>query len=183
MSPMPDALQNSLSKLIQGPVEIVVDPSGADEVTLYSEGGAEITPERNTEVVETDIVGVFDLRSTGDGATFELTLPERSIEVLNVLFRDYRDGSAETNKYRAFGRSAGSSSRTNAKQFRIRPYQTRSAITDQVVLWLCAPEGNPVMRQSKTEPHAFTQTFRAFPDLTKADGDLIGRFYGPARSA
>ena len=178
---MPEALQNSLARYNQGPVSVVVDPAGTSEVELFVEGGVDIEFIRGQEAVEMDAVGQYDIRSTGDGATFELNLPEESVDVLNVLFPDGLDGSASATTYRGFGRAAGRSARSNALAFRFRPWQTRTSDTEQVELWLCVPDGNLTKSMKKDGKYQYTQTFRALPDVTKADGDLIGRVYAPSR--
>ncbi len=174
-------LKQSLAKMLQGPMSVVIDPD-SDNVALFANGGVAPNIVRGFEEVEVDEIGIYDLRTSGDAAEIELNLPETSIDVLNVLFPEGRDGSTESPPYQGFGRAAGYSMRALAKQIRIRPWQTRTSSAVQLVLWLCVPTGDLGTTLNKSEPHTFTQTFRALPDLDRADGDLIGRFYAPARS-
>ncbi len=178
---MPQTLQQALAGYQQGPVSCVVDPDGA-AFELYLAGGVEITLTAQTEEVETDILGVYDLRTTGFGATFELNVPEQHSDVVKVLFPDGADATSGTPSYFGIGKSAGQSLRALAKTFRFRPWQTRTSDADEIVLWKCVPAGDATWRRSKTEPHAITRTFRALPDPTKPDGSLIGRIRLPARS-
>ena len=112
---LPTAVQNSLEKLRQGPVEIVFDPDG-DAVSLFARGGVDVAFLRGREEAELDLLGVHDLYTTGDGAEFELALPERSLDVLGCLFPEGVSGTASGATYRGFGSTAGQSVRANALQ-------------------------------------------------------------------
>lgn len=174
----PSEAKAALEKLKQGPVAVeVVD----DGVELFVNGGINLNFIRGQEAAEVDLVGVYDLFSTGDAATFELNLPETSHNALKVLMMDQTIKDTAT-KYVGFGQAAGKSLRTVAKTFRIRPWATRTASTLQIELWKCVPEGDAQKSMSKSEPWAFTQPFRCLPDLTRANGELIGRLTLPERS-
>jgi len=175
---MDATMQASLALLAQGPIQMVVDPDGADEVELFVKDGIDLTLTAGQEDAEVDLVGRYDLFTSGDGAEFEVGLPENSLNVVNVLFPDGLDGTT----YRGFGRAAGLSMRDYAKAIRIRPWQTRTLATNQVDLWLCVPAGDGGWKASKSEPHTFTRKFVALPDLSQTDGMLIGKLTFAERS-
>lgn len=177
---LPAAARLALAKLKQGPVSVVIDPSG-DNREVFVRDGVDLTWMRGQENAEVDLVGVYDIFTAGDAAIFELNLPERSQTIMNVLFADMTSGTHNSYTYWGFGKTAGLSLRTNAKQFRFRPWQTRADDSEEITLWLCVPEGDATLSQKNTEPHTWTQSFRALPDLTKADGVLIGRIKTPSR--
>lgn len=174
---MPTAAQQALALLKQGPVAMVIDPDSAN-VEVFVRGGVDLSFVRGQAAAEVDLIGEYDLYTTGDQATFEATVPEISNNAIAVLFPDGADGTT----YRGFGRAAGLSLRTIAKLIRFRPWQTRTAATLQVELWKCVPEGDGQVTQQKDASWAITQSYRALPDLTKTDGQLIGKLTFPARS-
>ncbi len=167
----------ALAKINQGPVAVMVDPDGTP-VELFVRDGVDLTFGRGLEAVETDVVGVYDLRSTGDTVKLTLNIEEQDIDVVNVLFPDGGNGTT----YRGFGRSAGQSQRTLAKKIRIRPWQTRTATTIQIELWKCVPSGDTGLAMKKTAPDRYSGEFQALPDLDQADGSLLGKITLPARS-
>jgi len=179
---MDSALQDSLERLRQGPVEIMFDAGGDDEVAIFVREGLELNLIRAMAEAPTDIVGVVDLFTEEQHGEFELSIPESSMDVLAVLFPETLDGSGYSIPYRGFGRAAGYSMRSSALSLRIRPWQTRNVNTTSIELWKVVPSGDATQSLSKTDPHTFTQPFRALPDYTKEDGELIGRIYLPARS-
>lgn len=179
---VPAALQNSLELLYQGPVSVVFDPSGGDEVELFTRGGLDLTFIRGLEAAEIDVLGTYDLYSSGDAVEFTLTMPERSVNVVGRLFPDGVDASAYASPYIGFGRTAGQSMRSNAKKVRIRPWRTRTSDDEQIELWVVVPNGDATLSQQVTEPHSWSQPFRALPDPTKGDGEMIGHIYTKARS-
>lgn len=180
---LPIAARQALAKLKQGPVQVMVDPGGADEAELFVRDGVDLTFLQSYEAAEVDVVGTYDLYSSEDSAEFEVRCPETSQEVLNVIFQGHTEGGTYGGyTYHGFGRTAGQSQRDNAKKFRFRPWQTRDSNQNQVDLWLCAPSGNATASQKKAEPHTWVQPFRAFPDLTKSDGCLIGRIFADTRA-
>ena len=175
----PTSAKQALEKLKQGPVQVMVDPGGADEVEVFVRGGVSVNFVRGQEAAESDLVGTYDLYTTGDGATLELNLEEDSLNVLKVVFMDQVTNGTT---YVGFGRSAGQSMRTHAKKIRVRPWHTRTQSSLQLELWLCVSEGDAVKAMTPTEPWRYTQTFRALPDLTQVDGELIGRLTAPIRA-
>ena len=183
MAGLPAQLQEAIAKLKQGPVQVEFsDDDGVTWVPVYPQDSVDITFARGIEPAEVDIVGQVDSFTTGDGATFELGLPERSLEVLNVIYPDLTSGTdADGNTYRAFGRSAGLTLSDNACQVRMRPFQTRSSGTNEVKFWKVVPDGDASLAQGKSSPHLFTQSFRALPDYTREDGDMVCRINAAAR--
>jgi hypothetical protein len=179
---LPAAAVSALNKLKQGPVQVLSDPGGADEVELFVRDGVDLTFLRGQAEAAVDILGVYDIFTTGDHAEFEIRAPERSLSILKVVYQDVTSGLHGALAYFGFGKSAGTSLRATAKEFRFRPWQSRATETDSVVLWLCVPTGDAKLAQGTTDPHMWSQTFRALPDVTKADGQLIGRIYAEARS-
>lgn len=174
-------LQSALALLKQGPVVLIVDPDGTP-IRFYTTEGIDVSFVRDFQEAAVDVVGVYDLYTGGDSVTFGVTLPESSMEVLDQLWPDCVDGTDGSDTYRGFGKSAGVSQRTNAKEMQIRPYQTYEDESNQIVLWKVIPSGDVTVSQKKTEPHTFRIEFRALPDPTQADGEMIGRFYAAARS-
>jgi len=174
---MPAAAQAALALLKQGPVQMVINPASAN-VELFVRGGIDLNFVRGQAAAEVDLVGEYDLFTTGDQGTFEVTIPEISNDAIGVLFPDGADGTT----YRGFGRAAGLSLRSIAKDVRFRPWQSRTAATLQVEMWKCVPEGDGVLTQQRDDSWAITQSFRCLPDLTKTDGQLIGKLTFPARS-
>jgi hypothetical protein len=154
-------------------------------VLLFVSGGLDLNLSRGLEEARADVVGLYDMYTSGDGARFTLILPEMSLEVLNVVFPEGASGTYLTKTYRGFGRSAGYSLRENAKRMRLRPWDMRDD-TDpadiQVDLWLVAPVGDAMLHQKVTEPWTYEQEFIALPDLSRADGELIGNLYAQARA-
>jgi len=177
---LPATLQSALAKIKQGPVQVMVDPDST-AIEIFVQDGVDLGFMRGLEEVETDILGVYDLRTTGDSAEFEIRSPERSQECMNVVFQGALTGTSGGYSYHGFGRTAGTSLRGNAKRFRFRPWQTRASQQNQVDLWLCAPKGDAALSQKKSEPHTWVQTYQGLPDPTKADGNLIGRIYSASR--
>lgn len=176
---MDATLQAHLAAMTQGPVAVVFDPDEVGEIEVFVEGGLDISFIRGQEEQQTDILGLYDLYSSGDGAEFEGVFPESSIDVVNVVFAD-QPVSAPT--YRGFGSSAGRSARATAVGVRIRPWQTKDSDLHQIEFWVVVPSGDAASRNSKTEAHAFTQGFKALPDASQEDGLLIGKLTYPARS-
>ncbi len=174
---MDSNIQAALGRLRQGPVQMVIDPDG-DNVEAYLQEGLEVTFGENVEEAETDILGVYDLFTSGSSLTFSANLDEQSSNVVNVLFVAGLQGSG----YRGFGRSAGVSMRTHAKHIRFRPWQTRAAATNQLDIWKAVPEGDISETKTKVSPWRFASTWRGLPDATKADGELLARITVPARS-
>jgi len=175
---MPTSAQQALAKLRQGPVHISVDPDG-DDVELYLRDGLDLTYLRGIEEASVDLVGVYSLFSSGDGAEFEVNVPEMSVNALAVI---YADCVTDSTSYVGLGRTAGNDLRDIAKAWRIRPWQTRTVSTTQVELWKVVPSGDGSLTMGVTDPWQFTQSFRALPDLSKADGQLIGKISVPIRA-
>ena len=174
----PSVAKQALEKLKQGPVQVVFDPGSANEVEVFVKGGFTLNVERNLAAAETDLVGVYDMFSQGETATFELKMDETSHNVAKVVFLD----QVQAASYVGIGQAAGISSRGVALDVRIRPWQTRMAATLQVELWLAVPDGNAAKSMTPGEPWSFTQSFKCLPDLSKANGELIGKITFPARS-
>lgn len=181
--PLSDNVQQSLERLYQGPVQVTFDPEGTP-VSVFSKGGLDLTFLRGLAEATVDILGVYDLYTTGDGVTFDLAMPERSKDVVEHIFPEGTDGIdvATSATYRGFGKTAGQSQRANAQRMRIRPWQQRDSDTEQILLWVVVPGGDATLGQQVTDPHLWTQPFRALPDPTQADGQLVGRIYTAARS-
>jgi len=174
-------LINALERLKMEPVSFVIDPD-SDNVELFLEDGVDLSVLRPTEAAETDVIGVYDVFTQGDSAEFEITVPEDSKDVIDVLFPEGVAGTDDAATYRGFGRAAGHSMRGDALKVQIRPYSTRTSTANQVVLWLCAPVGDATLAKRKSGPHTYNMRWQAFPDLDYADGHLLGRIYAPARS-
>jgi hypothetical protein len=155
----------------------MIDPGGGSEVELFLRDGVDLTFVQGLEMAEVDVLGVYDVYTSGDAATFELKVPELSADILAVVFRDGLSGTG----YRGFGKTAGNSKRANAKQIRFRPWQTRDVATEQVIFWLCVTDGDTAFAMKKTDPWTFSVPMRALPDTTKADGELIAQIYAVAR--
>lgn len=177
----PAAAKQAFEKLRQGPVAVVFNPGIAGEVEVFVNGGVSPNFVRGQEAAEVDLLGTYDLFSMGDGATFELNLPEVSHNVAKVVFADQVIKDTAT-KYVGLGQAAGVSARASAKAVRIRPWQSRNDAALQLEFWKVVPEGDAQKSMTKGEPWAFTQTFRALPDLTKANGELIGKLTYPDRA-
>jgi len=176
---LPTAVAAALGKLKQGPVQGVFDPD-TQNIEVFVRGGIDLTFVRTQEEAAVDLIGVYDLFTAGEHAEFELALPEMSLNVLRVV---YADGLYDAdNTYMGFGQAAGISLRALAKPWRFRPWQTRDAATLQIELWKVIPIGDATLAQQVTDPWTFTQRFRALPDLTQADGMLIGKLTMPARA-
>lgn len=174
---LPDALQQSLALLKQGPVQVMIDPDGTP-VELFVKDGLDPEFMRGLEEAETDVVGVYDLFSGGDSAQFELRLQETSLNIVAVLFPDGLDGTT----YRGFGKTAGSGMRTYAKKIRVRPWQTRTSAAVQIEFWKCVPSSDTGLSMTKVDPHTWSCTFRALPDPTKIDGLLVAKITAASRS-
>lgn len=174
---MDSALVQSVARLYQQPVQVVVDPDGTP-VELFVRGGVPFTFGRGLAEQETDILGVYDLISTGDSVEFTLRTEEQSQNVLNVLMSDMRDDDP----YRGFGNTAGQSQRAHAQKIRIRPWQTRTSNANQIEIWKAVPSGDATLNTSPTDPWAWEQPFRGLPDLTQNDGTLLGRIKLDARA-
>jgi hypothetical protein len=174
------AAKQALEKLKQGPVQLMVDPGGADEVEVFVRGGVSVTFIRGQETVALDLIGTHDLVSTGDGAAAVLHVEEESVDVLKVVFMDQAFNAGSS--YQGFGKAAGESAREEAKAFRFRPWAERDSGDVQLDLWLCAPEGDAVKAMTPEAPWRYVQRFRALPDLTRANGELVGRITGVARA-
>ena len=173
--------QQALALLKQGPVQLVVDPDSTNK-EIFVKDGIDLSFIEGQANVETDLLGIYDVFTTGDGAELTIRTDELSADVLSVLFQGITAGTVGGSTYYPFGRAAGVSMRANAKHIRLRPWQTRTLTTVQVDLWKCVPTGNLAVSLKKTSPFNVTQTFRALPDVTKSDGNLIGRLYAPART-
>lgn len=173
----PTAAKQALEALRQGPVSVVFNPD-TSPVEVFVNSGLNMKFGRGQANAEVDMIGIYDKFTVGDEVTFELKLPETSKNIVDLLFADQLDGTT----YRGFGTAAGKSARTNAKPVRIRPWQTRDSATVQVDFWKVVPDGDTALDMTKADPHTFTQTFRALPDLTKSDGELLGKLTFPARA-
>lgn len=171
------AVQSHLAKFRQEPVQVVIDPDGT-AVEFYLENGIDMTFVAGMEEQRSDLVGVWDMVTGGDGVTFDATFPEVSEDVLDVIYAAGLSGTAQ----RGFGRAAGYSMRAMAKKWQIRPWHTKDSSALQVVLWKVVPAGDIVMRMRNGEPYAFTVPFRALPDATQTDGEMVARISAPARS-
>ena len=179
MANFPSAAKSALETMKAGPVSLVFDPDGASEVEIFVRNGISFTFARAQETIETDLVGVYDLYSAGDAVTFEIRTDEFSSEACAVLFMDQETHSSV---YQPFGQAAGESGRTSALAVRVRPWQTRTASTLQLELWIVIPEGDQVSAWATGEQWNNTQSFRALPDLAKSNGGLIGNLTVAARS-
>lgn len=173
------AIQNALAATIRGPV--VCDFDTADtNVRIIPNGGVTPNFEENVAEDERDLLGIYDLLTQGNGATVEMQVPEISLSTLGVIFPQ---GATDASSYRGFGWTAGKSMRDDAVNLRIRPYQTRDASTTQIEYWLVVPMGTPTFAMTKDATHFFTVQFRALPDATKPDGQLICKISAAARGA
>ena len=170
-------MKSALERLKQGPVHVEFDYDGTPVVLPMAEG-AEVTFSPGQEEAETDVVGVYDIYTTGDGLTVSMNIDEVSRTVVDRLFPQMASGTG----YRGFGVSAGVSMRGHATSLRIRPWQTRTSADEQLEVWQVVPEGDITFSMTKASPWRFTATFRALPDLTKADGELLARLTSKARS-
>jgi len=170
-------LQNALANLEQGAVWVTINPD-TDDVDITTQDGVDLNVIRNFSEQETDILGVYDIITTGDAAEFELTLQDSSLEVLDVLFPG---GETDGTTYVGIGQSAGQGMRQYAIEMQFRPYQSKDSDTDLVELWNCVPNGDPTRATQKDSPWNWSQPMRALPDPTKEDGNLIGRIYHPSR--
>jgi hypothetical protein len=175
-------LQNFVDKMNQGPVQFMLDPDGDDTGPheIFVNEGLDLTFMRPHAESPVDILGVYDMYTEGDSAEFEVTVPEMSLNVLNIIFPE--GVLAGDNSYRGFGRAAGHSMRQHALKSRFRPYSSKSSDTDQLILWKVIPTGDVTLTRTKSDPHAYAVTFRALPDPTQVDGELIGRIYASQRS-
>ena len=174
----PATAKSALERLKQGPVAVVFDPAVAGEVEVFVKGGVSVSVERNLAAAETDLLGVYDLFSQGETATFELTLDETSHNVAKIVFMD----QVQAASYVGIGQAAGISSRGIAKPVRIRPWQTRTVATLQLEFWLAVPDGNATKNMTASEPWSFAQGFKCLPDLSRANGELIGKLTFPVRA-
>jgi hypothetical protein len=176
------ALSQSLKQALEcfraGPLRLVVDPGGADEVELLLSDGLRPRYQRGREAVEVEGVGVVDVAATGDSALFELALDEVSLEACKVLFRDQAvDEQAAT---LGWGLTPGSSLIASARHFRFLPLQDASEV--QWDFWKVLPEGELVQELNDKEPWRTVQSFRAYPDLTQAEGERVALLAITARS-
>jgi len=171
------AAKQALEKLQQGPCYVTFDPDSTN-VEVVVRGGVTVNIERNLAAAETDLVGVYDLFSQGETATFELAMDETSHNIAKIVFLD----QVQAASYVGIGQTAGISMRSKAKKVLIRPWATRTASTLQLEFWLAVPDGNASKAMSPSEPWKFTQTFKCLPDLTKANGEHIGKLTFPVRS-
>lgn len=174
-------IKMALDKIQQGPTVVEVDPDG-DNVPLFLRDGIDIEFVSNFQEVSVDVVGVCDIFTGGDGATFELAIPEESLTVANVL---WPEGDTDGTSYRGFGRLAGRSMRDNdAAKFLMRTEADwrEGNSTPQLELWQCVPSDNATWSRAIDSSYMFTRQFRALPDLTKSDGQLIGKLSVTIRS-
>lgn len=178
MATLPAALTSALAKLKQGPVQCMIDPGGADELEIFLRDGVDLTWVQGLAVAEVDQLGTYDVYTTGDSANFTLRIPELSLDCLEAIFRE----GVSSASYRGFGRTAGYSKRTDAKQIRFRPWQTRDVATEEVKFWKCVTNGDIAFALKKTDPWTFEVPFTALPDTTKADGELIAEIAAGSRS-
>lgn len=174
----PTAAKQAMERLLQGPVQLMLDPGGGSELELFVQEGLELNVIRGMELAETDLVGVYDIYTTGDSVEFATNLDEVSLNCVDVLFPEGLDGA----DYRGIGAAAGHSMRGDALAARIRPWQERDVSTTQIDLHLVVPFGDAGFAMSKPTPWRWTQTWKALPDLDQADGNLLGKITFPIRS-
>ena len=172
------AAKQALERLLQGPVQLMLDPGGGSELEVFVQEGLELNIIRGMEPVETDLVGVYDIYTTGDSVEFTTNLDEVSLDCVDVLFPEGGDGT----DYRGIGAAAGHSMRGDALAARIRPWQGRDVATTQIELNLVIPFGDAGLAMQKADPWRWTQTWKALPDLDQEDGNLLGKFTFPVRS-
>jgi len=176
---LPVTLQNALALIQAGPVEVMIDPAG-EALPIYVKDGVELAFAKGQFEVTHDIVGIYDIRTGGDGATFTLNVMEHSANLLGLLFGTHGLRNSGSGYY-GFGISAGKSLRADAKQIRIRPFQTRGVTTVQVIFWVCIPTGDLTFNEAADDAWQWSQEFRALPDVTQADGELIAQVYAGTR--
>ena len=174
---LPTYVQQGLARLRQGPVEVRFDPDGTP-VNVICNDGVDLSVGRGQEEAVVDVIGVYDLYTSGDSVTFSLNLPEWSHNALSLMFMDCEVGTA----YVGIGQTAGTSLRASAQKVEIRPYQGRAADTTLLTLWVVVPSGDGGLGMSSGEPWNLTQEFRALPDASKQDGQMIGQLAMPVRS-
>lgn len=172
------SLTQMVAKMRQGPVLVTFDPDDT-AVEVYVNDGLNVSVESNFEDAMVDAVGLYDKYTGGEGLTFELALPETTVDILQLIYAHSGYSGAT---YVGVGGTAGTSLRSSAKVVRVRPYQTRSASTWQVQMWKVIPDGDPSLEMTKSGPYTWTQTFRALPDLSQPDGATIALFTAEARS-
>jgi len=170
--------KSAMEKIKQGPVQIVWDQAGTP-VEMFCKDGARVNIIRNKEPIETDLVGVYDLISQGEQCRVTFKCDEMSQDAWAVILAD-QVGNATT--YIGIGRSAGHSSRGDAKSIRIRPWQDRAAATLQFEGFLMVPTEDFEAALQGSEPWNGEASFDSLPDLSKADGELHGKWTLVARS-
>jgi len=178
---MDTQLQQAINALKVGPLEVVWNP-GASQVELFVKDGVDLSISRGMEEVELDIIGVQGVVSQGDGIAFDLAFPEISASVVRVMFLNAREGTDVGKTYTGIGNEAGYNAYDDAQEIRIRPWRSRTDRTLQIRLWKVAPAGDISLAMRKTDPHTWTCSFRAFPDPSRPDGDLLGRVYAGVRA-
>ncbi len=176
---MPVNAKNSLDKLRMGPTQVVFDPDDTS-IELFLRGGVDLNFIRGQEVAESDLVGVYDVYTTGDSVEFQLTMPEDSLEVLGEVFPEQDNQNAAG--YFGFGKAAGVSLRATAKKVRFRRWQDRTNAAEQVEIWLAVPFGDAVKVFSVTEGWSWQQTFKALPDLNYQEGQMLAKITCLARA-
>lgn len=142
----------------------------------HTQGGIEFTYTKGTRNRVVDRYGnsPVDVINIGDEASVTAPLAEWSEAVLQEIFQQGTDGTAEPTPYMGLGRRAGSY--YEKKRLDIVPIAEPDD-TKAITLWACCPTGEISVMHDNESDRILSQQFIACIDETQEDGELIGKIY------
>ena len=157
----------------------VIDVGG---VSIYSNGGIDLDISSDISYAELDLAGAVEGTITGEEVTFSFEVPEVSYDIISEL---YTYGDTDTAGTVGIGTLATKYVTDYSQEVTIEPFTDRSgaSATWSLSLYKVHPDGDLSLGLSKDDPWNCSITMRALPDLSKADGKLIGEFTLNSRGA
>ena len=158
-----------MSKAVAGPVEVFVD----DVPVGHTQGPVtvEITPRFREVPDERAGATPVDYVLEGETVRVRLRLAEWTLANLQRVYPSGLGGSSEL----TFGRAPGFKLSSEAKQLRLHPVCMGSVEDKDVVLWRAAAASVVRVEFGNEGDSVFEVEFVGLPDMTKPDGERLGK--------
>lgn len=162
-----------LDKIKAGPCKITLDTT---EIGHTERGiSLNITPIMRERKVDEFGETVVDLVHQGDTFEVTVTIAEWVLANFKAAFAPALDGTT----YMSVGRKPGFSYRSVAKKLTIHPLEVVGT-TEDVILYKAVAISPVAIGYNSDDDRVFEIVFKALPDTTRGDGNLLGQIGIPA---
>jgi hypothetical protein len=172
---MPSAVGGDLSKIQSGPCH--VQWNSADVGHTMEGVSFNDTPDIRERRVDEYGTNLADLVYQGEDLTAQLTLAEKTMTVLQLV---YMWGYQQAAQLQGFGKLPGTRGQTLAQELTIHPLEVTGTGEDVTFHKAVVSETGEVQFGTITADRVFQTTFRALVDESQNDGQLLGTIGGPS---